>query len=103
VEGAVKPVNIAKEMAARILSAEATEEHNQASRPPAERTEDRGEEQARRARRRRAQAVRNAPDQAQAPTEGRDDRRESRAGRTAPTPEDQTLVELRQALREPRS
>jgi type IV conjugative transfer system coupling protein TraD len=97
VEEAVEPVNIAKDLAARILSAEATEEHNQASRPPAERTENRGEEQAPRAHAAdRAQAVRNSPDQAQAPTEARDDRRESRAARTAPMPEDQTLAELRQ-------
>ncbi|WP_210358962.1 type IV secretion system DNA-binding domain-containing protein [Sphingomonas beigongshangi] len=97
VKEVVEPVNIAKEMTARILSAETMEEDSHATRTSSQRSEDRGDEPAPREHAAdRAQAARAAPDQPQAAADHRDGRREGRGHGAAPAPEDQTLVELRQ-------
>lgn len=99
VEEVVDAPNIAKEMAARILSDPIEEENAETARRASQRSDDRDEQSAPTTHAAdKAQATRgNGEEQTTAPRD-RDDRRDGRDAQRAPQVEDQTLVELRQAF-----
>ncbi|MDF0543870.1 type IV secretion system DNA-binding domain-containing protein [Sphingobium sp. H39-3-25] len=99
VEEVAETTNLAKDLAARILSAE-VEEEDEAARRAAQRADDL-DEQATPATHAadKAQAVRAGGEEQPVSARDRDDRRDGqRHGETSPQVEDQTLVELRQAF-----
>ncbi|WP_010339737.1 type IV secretion system DNA-binding domain-containing protein [Sphingobium yanoikuyae] len=97
IEEVVEPVNVAKEMAARILSAEVDEEKETAVARSRDNDSDRGgSDTPREHAADKAQAARSGSEQDSAQARDRDDRRDGRSHQTAPHVEDQTIVELRQ-------
>ncbi|MFZ2983012.1 MAG: conjugal transfer protein TraD, partial [Sphingobium sp.] len=99
VEEVAETTNLARDLAARILSAE-VEEEDDAARRAAQRADDR-DEQATPATHAadKAQAARTSGEEQTVSARDRDDRRDGhRHGETSPQIEDQTLVELRQAF-----
>lgn len=99
VEEVVDATNIAKEMAARILSDPVEEENQETARRASQRS-DTSDEQSTpptHAADKAPASRSNGEEQAPAPRD-RDDRRDGRDAQRAPQVEDQTLVELRQAF-----
>ncbi|WP_454890505.1 type IV secretion system DNA-binding domain-containing protein [Sphingopyxis chilensis] len=99
VEEVAETGNLAKDMAARILSAEA-ESEDAAARHAAQRLEDRGDQMSPAVHAAdKAQAIRGAGEEQSVVTRDREERDERPGeGARAPQVEDQTLVELRQAF-----
>src|SRR3546814_4654264 len=99
VEEVAETGNLAKAMAARILSAEA-ESEDAAARHAAKRLEDRGDQMSPAVHAAdKAQAIRGAGEEQSVVTRDREERDERPGeGARAPQVEDQTLVELRQAF-----
>jgi type IV conjugative transfer system coupling protein TraD len=96
IEEASDPVNVAKDMAARILLSEVEEEKEGTVRTR-DNNSDRNEgDTPREHAADRAKAARGGPDQETAQVRDRDDRRDARSQHAAPQVEDQTIVELRQ-------
>jgi type IV conjugative transfer system coupling protein TraD len=96
IEEAADP-NIAKDMAARILTSEVEEEKEGTVARTRDNNSDRNESDTPREHAAdKAQAARPGPEQETAQSRDRDDRRDGRSHQTAPQVEDQTIVELRQ-------
>lgn len=97
VEEVSEPGNLAKDLAARILSAEVEEETAATANRAAQRADDRDEQSAPQANAGdRQQAGRSSSDEQPVATRYRDDRPDGRHAPAAPQVEDQTLAELRQ-------
>jgi type IV secretory pathway TraG/TraD family ATPase VirD4 len=96
IEQAVEPVNVAKEMAARILSAEVEEEKDPNSTAVRENNADRDSQLPREHAADTAQAAQAAAEQETVQARDRDDRKDGRTHHNASQVEDQTIVELRQ-------